>query len=84
MKGRVVALDHIAGREAAALMVDGVLEDLFVASDAPAPGTIWRAVADRPMKGQGGIFLAGPEGSAFLRQSDGIAPGQRLLVGKKY
>ncbi|MCB1339645.1 MAG: ribonuclease E/G [Pseudooceanicola sp.] len=80
MKGRVVALDHIAGREAAALMVDGVLEDLFVASDAPAPGTIWRAVADRPMKGQGGIFLAGPEGSAFLRQSDGIAPGQRLLV----
>ncbi|GHF48361.1 ribonuclease E/G [Seohaeicola zhoushanensis] len=80
MKGRVVALDHIAGREAAALMVDGVLEDLFIASDAPAPGTIWRAIADRPVKGQGGIFLATPEGSAFLRQSDYIAPGQRLLV----
>lgn len=80
MKGRLIALDQVQGREAAALMVDGVLEDLFVAGDAPAPGTIWRAVADRPVKGQGGIFLATPEGSAFLRGSDGIAPGQRLLV----
>ncbi|MFC4667188.1 ribonuclease E/G [Seohaeicola nanhaiensis] len=80
MKGRVVALDHIGDREAAALMVDGVLEDLFIASDAPAPGTIWRAIADRPVKGQGGIFLTTPEGSAFLRQADGLAPGQRLLV----
>lgn len=80
MKGRLVALDQLRGREAAALVVDGQLEDLFIASDAPAPGTIWRAVADRPVKGQGGLFLATPEGSAFLRQSDGIAPGQRLLV----
>ena len=80
MKGRTILLDHLQGREAAALMVDGALEDLLVASDAPTPGTIYRARADRPVKGQGGMFLTTPDGSAFLRQVKGLAPGTALLV----
>lgn len=82
MKGRVVLLDQIAGRPAAALMVDGVLLDLLIdpETDVPLTGAIYRAVADRPMKGQGGMFVKLPEGSGFLRQTAGIAPGARLLV----
>ena len=81
MKGRQIILDHIGGREAAALMVDGQLDDLLIDSlDAPRPGTIYRAVADRPVKGQGGMFLKTPDGMAFLRQVKGMAPGDVLLV----
>lgn len=83
MKGRVVCLDHVDGREAAALIVDGRLEDLLIdpEGDEPMPGAIYRAVADRPMKGQGGMFVKLPGGlSGFLRQVSGIAPGQRIIV----
>lgn len=80
MKGTQIILDHIDGHEAAALMVDGRLEDFLIAGDAPIPGTIYRARADRPMKGQGGMFLTTPDGPAFLRQVKGLAPGQHLLV----
>jgi Ribonuclease G/E len=83
MKGRVVILDEVAGRPCAALVVDGRLEELSVdpAGDVPLPGAIYRAVADRPMKGQGGLFVKLPQGeTGFLRQIGGIAPGQRLLV----
>ena len=82
MIGRVVVLDEIAGRPAAALVVDGRLEDLAIdpAGDAALPGAIYRAVADRPVKGQGGLFVKLPGGSGFVRQTAGIAPGQRLLV----
>ncbi|MGR3761705.1 ribonuclease E/G [Roseobacteraceae bacterium NS-SX3] len=80
MKGRTIILDHLQGREAAALMADGKLEDFLIASDAPAPGTVYRARADRPVKGQGGMFLTTPDGPAFLRQVKGLAPGQSLLV----
>ena len=82
MKGRAVVLDEIRGQQAAALLVDGQLQDLLVdpASDTPMPGGIYRAIADRPMKGQGGIFVKLPHGSGFLRQISGIAPGQRLIV----
>lgn len=80
MKGRTIVLDHLNGQEAAALIVDGRLEDLLVDSDAPRPGTIYRAKADRPVKGQGGMFLKTPDGSVFLRQVKGLAPGQSLLV----
>lgn len=80
MKGRTILLDHLDGREAAALMVDGYLDDLFVESDAPPPGTIYRARADRPVKGQGGMFLTTPDGPAFLRQVKGLAGGAHLLV----
>lgn len=79
---RVVILDEIKGRPIAALLVDGALEDVAIdpITDAPLVGAIYRAVADRPMKGQGGMFVRLPEGSGFLRQTAGIAPGQRLLV----
>ena len=83
MKGRVVLLGALSGREVAALMVDGRLEDLLIEPDdaAPAPGAILRAVVDRPVKGQGGVFLRLPDGQkAFLRETGGLAPGQRLLV----
>lgn len=83
MKGRVIALDQIGGQAAAALIVDGQLHDFLIdsAGDVPQPGAIYRAVADRPMKGQGGVFVRLPQGdSGFLRQVSGVAPGQRLLV----
>ncbi len=82
MKGRVLVLDEIDGRQVAALMVDGRLEELAIdlAGDMPLPGAIYRSVADRPVKGQGGIFVKLPAGSGFLRQISGVAPGQRLLV----
>ncbi|WP_270732179.1 ribonuclease E/G [Shimia sp. Alg240-R146] len=80
MKGRQIILDQINGREAAALMVDGQLDDLLVEGDAPRPGTIYRAVADRPVKGQGGMFLKTPDGNVFLRQVKGLAPGDVMLV----
>ncbi|MEW9919536.1 ribonuclease E/G [Marimonas sp. MJW-29] len=80
MKGRTIILDHLGDVEAAALMVDGQLEDLFLDSDAPRPGTVYRAIADRPVKGQGGMFLKTPDGAAFLRQVKGLAPGQPILV----
>ncbi len=80
MKGRTIILDHLGDAEAAALMVDGQLEDLLFDGDAPRVGTIYRAIADRPVKGQGGMFLKTPDGSAFLRQIKGLAPGQPILV----
>lgn len=84
MKGRVVVLGRYRGREAAALMVDGRLEDLLIApaDDAGfAPGAILRGTVDRQMKGQGGVFLRLPDGvKGFLRETGGLAPGQTLLV----
>ena len=83
MKGRVVVLDRWQGREAAALVVDGQLEDLLidpVGDDPLRPGAILRGVVDRPVKGQGGVFVKLPGGSGFLRQVSGLAPGQRVIV----
>lgn len=80
MKGRSIVLDHLGDLEAAALIVDGQLEDLLIDAEAPRPGTIYRAIADRPVKGQGGMFLKTPDGPAFLRQIKGLAPGQAILV----
>lgn len=83
MKGRMVLLDRIEGREAAALLVDGRLEDLLIdpEGEAPLPGAVFRGVVDRPMKGQGGVFLRLPGGlSGFLRGAGGLSPGQKLLV----
>ncbi len=80
MKGRRIVLDHLGEREAAALMVDGQLDDILIDGDAPRPGTVYRAIADRPVKGQGGMFLKTPDGPAFLRQVKGLAPGQPILV----
>ncbi len=83
MKGAVVALDRLGGRRAAALIVDGALEDFLIdpPEDAPpAPGAILRGVAGRPMKGMGGVFVELPEGRGFLRQAKGLRPGAALTV----
>lgn len=80
MKGRQILLDHYQGREAAALLENGILQDFVIETDGPAPGAIMRAVVDRPIKGQGGVFLKTPEGNAFLRQVKGLSPGQTMLV----
>lgn len=83
MKGSVVALGHVNGRAAAALIVDGRLEDFLMdggADGPPRPGTVFRAVCDRPLKGQGGMMLRLPDGSGYLRQAKGIRAGQTLLV----
>lgn len=83
MKGTVIALDEIAGRKAAARIVDGLLDDLIVApkdAERPVPGAIYRAVCDRPVKGQGGMFVKLPGGNGFLRGAKGLRPGQAMLV----
>ncbi len=80
MSPQQIVLDHLNGQEAAALIIDGRLDDLLVDNDQPRPGAIYRAIADRPVKGQGGMFLKTPDGSAFLRQVKGLAPGQPILV----
>ncbi|MEL7099398.1 MAG: ribonuclease E/G [Pseudomonadota bacterium] len=77
---RTILLDHIGEVEVAALMDNGVLIDLLFDTTAPRPGTIYRAIADRPVKGQGGMFLKTPDGAAFLRAAKGFAPGQPLFV----
>ena len=82
MRGTVIALDRIDGVEMAALIVGGRLDDLLidVAAAPPAPGTVFRAVADRPLKGQGAMALRLPDGTAFLREAAGLRPGQTVLV----
>ena len=84
MKGRAVVLGRYRGREAAALIVDGQLQDLLIdpGEDAGfAPGAILRGTVDRQMKGQGGVFLKLPDGArGFLRDTGGLHPGQPVLV----
>lgn len=84
MKGRVVILDHIGDRRAAALMVDGVLDDLALDppdDSPPMPGAILRGVPDRPMKGQGGTMVKLDGMNGFLRGGGKPPiPGKPLLV----
>ncbi len=82
MKGRMILLDHIGGTEAACMLVDGKLDDLLIdTNDAPRPGAIFRAICDRPIKGQGGMMLRLPDSeTAFLRHGKGLRPGQPMLV----
>ncbi len=83
MKGCVIALDAFRGREAAALMVDGQLEEILIALPEAvfAPETILRGKLGRPMKGLGGAFVDLPGGqSGFLRQTKGLRPGDPVLV----
>lgn len=84
MKGRQIVLGQIFGRDAAALMQDGRLEDLIIDPGhiTPlAPGAICRARVDRLVKGQGGVFLRLPEGErGYLRDRSGLREGQSVLV----
>lgn len=84
MKGRVVLLDEVDGRRAAALMVDGRLEDVLIdppEDAAPGVGAISLAKADRPMKGQGGLTLRLGGGlTGYLRRAKDIAAGEVFRV----
>jgi Ribonuclease G/E len=83
MKGDQIILGMPDGRPAAAWIRDGRLHDLLIdpRDDRPAIGAIYRAVCDRPVKGQGGMFLRLPGGqSAWHRNARGLRPGQALLV----
>ncbi len=82
MKGRVIALDEIGGRKLAALVEDGVLQDLLIDDAGPLPpGSICRAICTRPMKGQGGMMVDLPGGArGYLRKGRGLKTGAAVLV----
>lgn len=84
MKGRQIVLGRVFDRDAAALMIDGRLEDIIIDPTGLtplAPGAICRAKVDRLVKGQGGVFLKLPQGArGFLRDRSGVTEGQSLLV----
>ena len=84
MKGALIVLGELAGRGAAARMLKGVLDDLMLAPDdnaPPVPGAIYRAVADRPLKGQGCMMMTLPDGqTALFRGAQGLKPGTTMLV----
>ena len=84
MKGRQILIEpREGGGAAAALMVNGRLEDLLIdpTDAAPRPEAIHRAVVGRPMKGLGGVIVdLGSGVTGFLRGSRTPAPGSRLLV----
>ncbi len=81
MKGRVLALGKRAGRAFAALLEDGRLEALALATAALAPEAIVRGRLDRPVKGLGGAFVTLPEGErGFLKDIRGLAPGTPVLA----
>lgn len=84
MRGRVVVLGPLWGRQAAALMVDGALADLILDASAVVgfgPGAILRGTVGRRIKGQGGLFIDLPGGaSGYLRDGAGLAPGRPVLV----
>jgi ribonuclease G len=86
MKGREVRLEPLAdGGHAAALIVDGRLQDLLIdppdSDTTPRPEAIYRGVAGRPMKGLGGMMISLDDGrSGYLRGARGLSPGQTLIV----
>lgn len=84
MKGRQIVLGQVFGRDAAALMVDGQLQDLIIDTTGVTPlppGAICRGKVDRLVKGQGGVFLRLPDGAkGYLRDRSGLREGQAMLV----
>ncbi|PRX38464.1 ribonuclease, Rne/Rng family [Meinhardsimonia xiamenensis] len=84
MKGASICLDRLEGRPAAALIINGRVDDLLITPPpeaGPAPETILRAVVERPIKGLGGSIVRLPGGaSGFLRKGEPVRPGQRLAV----
>jgi Ribonuclease G/E len=86
MKGRQILIEPLlAGGHAAALFVDGRLEDLLIdpapADRTPRPEAVFRALPGRPMKGTGGVILDLGDGLAgFLRGPKLPAAGRPLLV----
>ncbi|MDO5706222.1 MAG: ribonuclease E/G [Paracoccus sp. (in: a-proteobacteria)] len=84
MKGRHIVLGHLFGAEAAALLIDGRLQDLLADPSSVAglaPGAILRGKVERLMKGQGGVFVRMPDGArGWLRERSGLGEGQTVIV----
>ena len=80
MKGEAHLYGVRHGREVAARIIDGRLEDLFVDTDDPRPGAIFRGKAIRKAGGQGGMFFETPFGNAYLRQAAHISLGEHHLL----
>lgn len=84
MKGTALVLGHLNGREAAAYLCDGRLDDLLVAGPddaAPGPGAVFLGLPDRPMKGLGGAMLRLPDArTGFLRGAPVLRPGAGVVV----
>ncbi|MEM6387495.1 MAG: ribonuclease E/G [Pseudomonadota bacterium] len=82
MKGSLAVFGALAGRPAAARILDGQLEDLLI--DPPdgqiRPGAIYRGKVGRPMKGLGGLLVETPDGPLFLRQGKGLSAGDTVIV----
>jgi len=82
-KGRIVVLDEVNGKPAAALLVNGQIHDLLIEADnnLPKPEAIYRGRTTLPMKGQNGIILdIGNGQKAFLRNAKGIPQGTQTTV----
>jgi ribonuclease G len=86
MKGRTILIEPLpGGGDAAALMVDGRLEDLLIDPKpdemTPRPEAIYLAAAARPMKGLGGCIVdLGGGLTGFLRGTDAPPSGKRVPV----
>lgn len=79
----VICVDTLASTLAAARLVDGVLDDLFL--DPPSgrarPGAVFRAKLARPLKGQGAWIIDLPHGlSGYLRGGGGRRAGASITV----
>ena len=82
-KGRIIVLDKINKKSAAALLVNGQLHDLLIEANnnSPQPEAIYRGRTTLPMKGQNGIILdIGNGQKAFLRNAKGIPQGTNMTV----
>ena len=76
-------LDEINGRKAAALLINGTLEDFLIDPDDNRPriGAFYRARTNRALKGQGGMLWDLGDGqTGYLRGANGIAQNQMLSV----
>jgi Ribonuclease G/E len=86
VRGRQILIEPLGpGGHAAALVVDGRLDDLLIDPDpsdpTPVPEAIYRALPARPMKGMGGVFVElGGGQRGFLRTARPPAAGRPLLV----
>jgi len=85
MIGTVAAIERGPGREMAALMVDGQLQDILIDprpdDSSPQPGAIYRGILDRTPKGMhGALVRLGNGQTGFLKETKGLAPGATILV----
>lgn len=79
-----IVIDRTEHGTAAALWSDGKLQDLLVDApeddSTPRPGAIFRGIVEKPIKGIQGSMIRLTDGQqGFLRETKGLAPGQRIL-----